>query len=118
SRHDRESDDREKVDRKNETETRTLQRINQLLPTTTARCGNTRGMIGRDRFRQRKIKQNRISEGEPAGKQKRHVDSPAAEDAADRRTEHESQSERRANQSHPFRAIFFRGDISDVSLRG
>ena len=37
-------------------------------------------------------------------------------DAADCRTENKSQSERHADESHPLRPVFRRGDVGDVSL--
>ena len=73
-------------------------------------------MIRRDCFRQREVKQHGVRQGEAAGKKKRHVDSPATQDPTNRRTEDKAESKRRTNQSHALRAIFFAGDIRDVSL--
>ena len=75
-------------------------------------------MIGRHGFRQREIKQDRISESQATREQKRHVVSPTAQDAANRGPKYKTQAERRAVQSHSLRAIFFGGDIGDVGLRG
>ena len=75
-------------------------------------------MIGRHGFRQREIKQDRISESQATREQKRHVVSPTAQDAANRGPKYKTQAERRADQSHSFGAIFFGGDIGDVGLRG
>src|SRR5262245_40569208 len=75
-------------------------------------------MIGSNGLRQGEIKQDGIGQGQAAGEQKRHVDSPAAHHAADRRSEDEAESESCANQSHALRAIFFGGYVSDVRLSG
>ena len=75
-------------------------------------------MITRNRLRQGKVKENRVCESESAGEKKRHINSPAAENAADRRAKHKAKSKGRANQTHAFRAILFRGYVGDVGLRG
>src|SRR5258707_7992091 len=74
-------------------------------------------MIRGDSLRQREVKQNRIRKRESTGKKKRDINSPAAQDAPDRRPKNKTQAKGRADQAHSFGAIFFGGDIRDVSLR-
>src|SRR5688572_12103223 len=68
-------------------------------------------------FRQSEIEQNCIREGQRGRKKKRHVNSPAAENAADRRSKDKPESKGSAEQSHSFGAVFFSCDIGDVRLR-
>ena len=116
-RHDRESHDREKVNREHEPKAGTLERVDQLTPAATAGSRHARRMIRGDSFRQREVKQNGICECESAGEKKGNIDAPAAQDATDRRPKNKTQAKSRADQAHSLGAIFFGGDIRDVSLR-
>src|SRR5215510_10485507 len=75
-------------------------------------------MIRRDCFRQREIKQKCICETERSSEEKRNVNAPLAQDAANGWSKNEPETKRRADQSHAFRAILFRGDVGNVCLRG
>ena len=74
-------------------------------------------MIRRDCFRQSEIEQHRIRETQRRREDKRHVNSPTAQDAADRWSKNKAETKRRADQAHSFRAILFGRDVGDVGLR-
>src|SRR5215211_5725509 len=75
-------------------------------------------MIGRDGLGQREIEEYCIREAENCGKDKRHVNAPAAQDAADRWSKNEPETKGGADHSHSFGAILFGGDVGDVGLSG
>src|ERR1044072_1004292 len=75
-------------------------------------------MIRRDGFRKREIEQHCVREAEHCGEDKRHLNAPAAQDAADRWSKNKSETKRSADQSHSFSAVLFGGDVGDVRLRG
>ncbi len=74
-------------------------------------------MIRRYRFRQSEEKQQSVCETERGGEEKRNVNAPATQDAANRWSKNKSQPKRGADQSHAFGAIFFSRDVGDVGLR-
>ena len=74
-------------------------------------------MIGRDGLRQSEVKQQRVCEAKAGGKQEGHPHAPAAQYAADGWPKNKTQTKGCANQAHSFRAIFFGGDVGDISLR-
>src|SRR5690348_1662468 len=75
-------------------------------------------MIARDGFGQSEIKQYRVEKTKRGRKEERHLNSPTAENAADCWSKDKPETKRRADQAHAFRAVFLRGDVGDVSLRG
>src|SRR5689334_560308 len=77
-----------------------------------------RRMIARDGFRQSEIQQYRVKETERGREEERHLNSPPAENAADRWSKNKPETKRRADQAHSFRTVFARSDVGDVGLRG
>src|SRR2546423_2600083 len=77
-----------------------------------------RRMIRSDCFGQSEIEQQRVSEAETRRKQKRNLNSPATENAANCWSKNETEAKRSADQAHSLRAIFLGRDVGDVSLRG
>ena len=116
--HDRESHDGQKIDCEHEGELRLLQGLHHVFPAAAAGRRNPRGMIGRDRFRQGEVEQDYVGQREAAGKKKRHVGAPAAQDSADGWTKNKAQSKGCANQSHSFGAIFLGRNVGNVGLGG
>src|ERR1700754_3383523 len=75
-------------------------------------------MIASDRLGQTEIEQHRVGKAKRRRKEKRNVNSPTAQDAADRWSKNETETKRRADQAHAFRAILAGGDVGDVGWRG
>src|SRR5215216_2988198 len=75
-------------------------------------------MIGRHCLRQREVEEHCVSETECCRKDKRHLNAPTAQDAADRWSKDKSETKRGADQPHSFGAVLFGGDVGDVGLRG
>src|SRR6267142_4201716 len=114
--HDRESRDRQKIDGEDESQLRLTQSIDYLFPAAAAGRRNPRGMIARDRLWKGEVEQYHIRECQAAGKQKRNVDAPTAQNPTNSRTKNKPQSKGCADQSHPLGAIFLCRDICDVGL--
>src|SRR5215213_1195245 len=75
-------------------------------------------MIRRDCFGQCEIQQHCVREAQCRGKEKRYLNPPATEDAADCWSQNESETKRCTDQTHSLRAVLFGSDVGDVSLGG
>jgi hypothetical protein len=116
-RHDRESDDEQKVDTQDKRQFRLFQRIEDVAQTTTPGGGVLRRMIRRDCLRKSKVEQHRIRKAECCRKEERNVNAPVTQNPTDRWPKNKSKTKCSADQSHTFRAILFCRDVGDVSLR-
>ena len=74
--------------------------------------------VATPRFGQEEPRRHEVREAERRREPHRRLGRDAAQQAADRRAEDESQPERRAHQAHAAGAVLRRGDVGDVGLRG
>jgi len=62
--------------------------------------------------------EDEIRERQRAGKEHRHPQTRMPHDSAERRPQHEAESERRTDESHSLGAMLVIGGVGDVGLRG
>ena len=75
--------------------------------------------FGGERFGKSERDERRVHQRKSGGEIERRGEAVVfTEDAADRWPDHESQPERRADEAHVARAIFFRGHVRDARHRG
>src|SRR6266851_7127658 len=74
-------------------------------------------MIGRDCFRQSKIKQGGVGKTETGSKEERNLNPPATKNTADRWSKNEAKAKRRTDHAHSLSAVLFSSDIGNIGLR-